>query len=96
MASNRYQRKLRAVSDVHCDDTAVEMDCVEEARVLLGSIRQALADGRVTRAEALAILAEAERVMALAQESLQYNVRVEEALTRLSGELSPLYVSSAA
>lgn len=32
MATNRAQRHLRAISDEHLDDTAIEMDCVEAAQ----------------------------------------------------------------
>ena len=42
---NKLQRGLRAISDERMDDTAVEMDACEQARVALDITRRALQAG---------------------------------------------------
>ena len=104
MPVNLYQRKLRRISDVHLDDTSVEMESREVAAVLLQDachlvtqIRGALLDRRVSVSEARDILECAERVYGTAEAnsvawdtSLELNVAVESGLTRLSHELAAI------
>jgi hypothetical protein len=88
VATNRAQRRLRAISDEHCDDTAVEMDCVEAARLTYRVTKVALMDGMVTEAEAKEIVDALAATVRLAEDSLRRNVAVEQQLTAFSQELA--------
>jgi hypothetical protein len=88
MSTNRAQRQLRAISDDHCDDTAVEMDCVEVARHTYRVTRLALLDGVVTTSEAKEIVGALAATVRLAEDSLRRNVAVEQQLTAFSHELA--------
>jgi len=87
MGTTRLERRLRQVSDEHMDDTAVEIQLTEAAQALGDALREALRDGVVTVPEAKAILASADLVCTLAQESYKRNVLVEQMLTALAREL---------
>ena len=88
MSTNRVQRQLRVISDDHCDDTAIEMDCVEAARHTYRVTRAALLDGMVTSSEAQEIVNATLATIRLAEDSLQRNVAVERQLTAFSAELA--------
>ena len=88
MATNRVQRRLRDISDEHCDDTAVEMDCVEAARHTYQVTRAALLDGMVTTSEAAEIVDSLTATVRLAEDSLRRNVAVEQQLTAFSRDLA--------
>lgn len=88
MATNRVQRRLREISDGHCDDTAVEMDCVESARHTYRVTRAALLDGMVTTSEAKEIVDSLTATIHLAEDSLRRNVAVEQQLTAFSRDLA--------
>lgn len=88
MATNKVQRRLRDISDGHCDDTAVEMDCVEAARHTYRVTRAALLDGMVTTSEAKEIVDSLAATIRLAEDSLRRNVTVEQQLTAFSHELA--------
>ena len=90
MATNRAQRHLRAISDEHLDDTAIEMDCVEAAQQTYRVARAALSDGRVTPDEAREIVEALSETLRLAEDSLRRNVTVEQQLTAFSRELATL------
>jgi hypothetical protein len=88
MATNKVQRRLRDISDEHCDDTAVEMDCVEAARHTYRVTRAALLDGMVTTSEAKEIVDSLAATIRLAEDSLRRNVAVEQQLTAFSRDLA--------
>jgi hypothetical protein len=88
VSTNRAQRRLRAISDEHCDDTAVEMDCVEAAHHTYRLTRAALLDGMVTSSEAQEIVDALAATVRLAEDSLRRNVAVEQKLTAFSHDLS--------
>lgn len=87
---NKLQRGLRAISDERMDDTAVEMDACEQARVALDITRRALLDGQITVGEAREIIAAQERVIAANDRSLEYNVRQQSALDAFIAHLAHL------
>lgn len=72
---NKLQRQLRAISDERLDDTAVEITACDWARQALEVTTRALADGRVTAAEAEEMLAAQRAVIEANDLSLAYNVR---------------------
>lgn len=72
---NKLQMRLRAISDTRMDDTAVEMDACDQARLTLDITRRALLDGQITVGEAREIIAAQQAVIAASDRSLEYNVR---------------------
>ena len=88
VSTNRVQRQLRVISDDHCDDTAIEMGCIEAARHTYQLTRAALLDGMVTSSEAQEIVNAMLATIRLAEDSLQRNVAVERQLTAFSRELA--------
>ena len=87
MPTTRIEKHLRLVSDQHMDDSAGEIDLVDDALALVVVVRHALLDGTVTLAEATDCLAAAERVYGECVDSLERNVAVESGLTAFAQEL---------
>ncbi len=85
---NKLQRGLRAISDARLDDTAVEMDACEQARLALDITRRALLDGQVTIGEAREIIAALQAVIDVNDRSLAYNVRQQPALDAFIAHLA--------
>ncbi len=88
MATNKLQRRLRRISNEHCDDTAVEMDCLEVSQHTYHTVQVALLDGVITANEANDIMNGLGKVIYLAEDSLRRNVIVEQQLTAFSHDLS--------
>ena len=87
---NRFQLRLRAVSDSHLDDSAGEMDVCDRARVAFDLTRRALLDGTVTTTEAQEILHAQAAVIQGCDLSLARNVAIQRELdefTRMLGQM---------
>jgi len=84
---NKQQRKLRSISDLHMDDTAIEMMLLEDLGALIHRIREAAADGEFTLDEAEDCLQAAIHVYGHGERSYQYNREVEARLGEFSREL---------
>lgn len=72
---NKLQRHLRVISDTRLDDTSVELDACERARIALDITKRALMDRCITAGEALEILEAQKAVIQASDLSLAYNVR---------------------
>jgi hypothetical protein len=90
---NRLQRQLREISDERLDDTAVEMTACDWARQALEVTTRALADGRVSPAEAEEMVAAQRAVIEANDLSLAYNVRQQ---PRLDGFIARMAAVPAA
>lgn len=84
---NKWQRKIRNVSDAHLDDTAIEIGLLDDARELVRQIRLSMADGQVTVAEMIGCMAVAMRVYGECEVSYQGNLAVESGLTLLAQDM---------
>ena len=96
MPANRAQRHVRAISNEHCDDTAIEMQLVDQAIETYAILRESLEDKWVTSAEARKLADALAATIHLANESLQRNVMVEQQLTALAQEMGDWNARTAA
>lgn len=87
---NRLQRQFRAISDANLDDTAKDIQAVDQAAVAVDLTERALATGMVTTTEALGILAEERAVLATCLESYRLNLVVQTKIDALTALLAQL------
>lgn len=85
---NKLQKGLRAISDERMDDTAVEIDACEQARLALDITRRALLDGQITVGEAREIVAAQQAVVDASDRSLEYNIRQQPELDAFIAHLA--------
>lgn len=87
MGITRTERELRRISDEHLDDTAVEMQLMDDMELFIRGIKQALLDRLITVQEAQEILESAVHLYILTTESYRRNVAVERMLTEFGKKL---------
>jgi hypothetical protein len=90
VSTNRYQRRIRDISDAHMDATALGMDAVEHTRTTLSMTRRALVAGLLNTSEAMELLAAHVEAVRCSERSVAGSVTVERMLTAFSRELATL------